>query len=135
MTKPIVIVGAGGFGREALDIIEAVNAIELTWDFLGFLDDGNPDNALLARRGAQHLGPSDALGDIDAEYVIGIGSGEVRARIDELATSVGRRSITLMHPSATVGSDVELGEGTIICSQVSITTHVTLCLLYTSRCV
>lgn len=127
VTAPIVIVGAGGFGREVLDVIEAVNVLEPTWNFLGFLDDGSPDEELLARRRAEHLGPSAGLADIDAHYVIGVGSGEVRARIDTLAAEVGRRPATLVHPSATIGSDVELGEGSIVCAQASITTHVTLC--------
>jgi sugar O-acyltransferase (sialic acid O-acetyltransferase NeuD family) len=126
MSTPIVIVGAGGFGRELLDVIEAVNVLQPTWDFLGFLDDKDPDEDLLGRRGAKHLGSSEELANLDADYVIGIGSGEVRNRIDALATSAGRRPATLVHPSATVGSDVELGEGTVVCGQVSITTHVRL---------
>jgi hypothetical protein len=110
MTDPIVIVGAGGFGREVLDVIEALNATRPTWDFLGFLDDGAPDEDLLHRRQAKVLGPSGALADIDAHYVIGIGSGEVRIRIDALAASFGRKAAILVHPWANVGSDTELGE-------------------------
>lgn len=126
MTTPIVIVGAGGFGREVLDVIEAVNHLQATWDFLGFLDDGEPDQALLRRRGAKHLGPSDRLADIDAHYVIGIASSEVRTRIDARATTLGRRAATLVHPSVTIGSDVTIAEGSVVCGQASITTHVRL---------
>ena len=38
--RDLVIVGAGGHGRETLDIVEAINADALTWNFLGFVDDG-----------------------------------------------------------------------------------------------
>lgn len=124
--SPIVIVGAGGFGREVLDIVEAENSVEERWDFLGFLDDGTPDSGLLERRGAKLLGPTEALGDVDARYVIGIGSGSARRRIDGLATALGREPATLVHPSATFGSDVELGPGCIVCAQVGVTTHIRL---------
>jgi len=124
MTDPIIILGAGGFGREVLDVIEAVNSVQPTWRFLGFLDDGDPDEGLLMRRGTRLLGPTDMLGEIDAQFVIGIGSGPARARLDVLAASLGRRSATLVHPSATFGSDVEVGEGSVICAHVSFTTHI-----------
>ena len=35
--SPIVIVGAGGHGRETLNIVDALDA---DWEFLGFIDDG-----------------------------------------------------------------------------------------------
>jgi sugar O-acyltransferase (sialic acid O-acetyltransferase NeuD family) len=124
MTDSIVILGAGGFGREVLDVIEAVNSVQPTWNFLGFLDDGSPDEGVLTRRGTKLLGPTDMLGEIDAQFVIGIGSGSARARLDVLAASVGRKSATLVHPSATFGSDIEVGEGSIICAHVSLTTHI-----------
>jgi sugar O-acyltransferase (sialic acid O-acetyltransferase NeuD family) len=121
-----VIVGAGGFGREVLDIIEAVNNVEPTWDFLGYLDDGEPAQGLLARREVKHLGPSGMLASIEADYVIGIASADARARIDALATSVGRSPAILVHPSAVIGSDVEIMSGSIVCAHVSISTHVRL---------
>ena len=38
--RELVIVGGGGHGRETLDIVEAINAVEPTWAFAGFVDDG-----------------------------------------------------------------------------------------------
>ena len=29
--KDLVIIGAGGFGREVLDVVEAINAEKATW--------------------------------------------------------------------------------------------------------
>ena len=34
----IVIVGAGGFGREILDTIKYINRIEQTYEIVGFID-------------------------------------------------------------------------------------------------
>ena len=52
-----MIVGAGGHGREVLDIIEAIGGFEV----LGFVDDGAPDVSLLTDRGHELLGGTDAL--------------------------------------------------------------------------
>jgi hypothetical protein len=51
----LVIVGAGGHGRETLDVVEAINDRSQRWRFLGFIDDGTVDAERLARRGAPHL--------------------------------------------------------------------------------
>lgn len=124
--KALVIVGAGGHGREALDIVEALNEESPTWDVLGFLDDGLTDDGLLRRRNTRLLGPVKELKAIDAAYVIGIGSGAARARIAELAGSAGRPAATIVHPAATIGGDVELGDGVVIAAGARVTTHVRL---------
>src|SRR5712692_9752308 len=95
---PLVIVGAGGHGREVLDVVEAINSRSPTFMFLGFLDDNPPDEATLDRRNARILGTTDNLAKLDAEYLIGIGSAEARRRIDGLATSYGRRAAIAIHP-------------------------------------
>ena len=47
---PLVIVGAGGHGRETLDIVEAINEQTHVWHFLGFVDDGPVVQDRLDRR-------------------------------------------------------------------------------------
>ena len=44
--KDIIIVGAGGSGREVLDTIKYINRYEKTWKIKGFIDDN-----LLALKG------------------------------------------------------------------------------------
>ena len=39
MVRDIMIVGAGGWGREAAWTLERINAREMTWNILGFADD------------------------------------------------------------------------------------------------
>ena len=41
--KNIVIVGAGGVGREVSLIIQQINMLEPTWNLIGYIDD-NPEN-------------------------------------------------------------------------------------------
>lgn len=117
---PIVIVGAGGFGREVLDIIEAINgsqAKRARWDFVGFLDDGDPDT----RGRGPVIGPVAALRDLSARYVVAIGDPATRQHISGATT---REAAILVHPAATVGPDVVLGSGTVVAAGVRITNHV-----------
>jgi len=122
----LVIIGAGGFGREALDLVKDINAAAPTFDFLGFLDDGDVPIHLLRRLEAPLLGRSSILADLAASYVIAIGKAEPRRRIAAMASSWGRTAATLRHPSATIGSDVQVGEGVVIAAGVRLTTHIVL---------
>ena len=121
---PIVVVGAGGHGREVLDVIEACNTVEETWLFLGFIDDGDPARDRLERRRAEYLGGLDILSNRHGTYVIGIGDGPTRQRIDACATAVGLKPARLVHPQASIGSDVLFGPGTVVTAGVRVTTNI-----------
>ncbi|MGB9344656.1 MAG: hypothetical protein WCA90_01360, partial [Ilumatobacteraceae bacterium] len=112
----LVVVGAGGFGREVLDVVEAMNVGGAGIAVEGFVDDGDASVPLLTRRGARYLGAIERLvvgGHVtpDTGYVIGIGSGGVRRDLDATLSTAGRRALVLIHPMATVGGDCRLGEG------------------------
>lgn len=127
MPEQIVVIGAGGHGRELLDVIKAINTDTdaPTWDFLGFVDDGEPSRDLLGRLGASVLGDRDALfGLAGVHFALGLGSPTSRRRMDETACAAGLRPATLVHPRASLGSDVELAPGAVVCSHVTVTTHV-----------
>lgn len=131
-TEPIIIVGAGGFGRETADGVKAVNAAagRPHWRLEGVADDA-PTNVNLERqgvRGIPYLGTVDQI--IAARerpaYVIGIGSPWVRKTIANKLDLVGFTAAKIVHPSATVGSETRVGEGTVILAGVRITTKITL---------
>ena len=125
--RSLVIVGAGGFGREAWTIAKACKDGSAFWepfDLLGFLDDGSPDLAALERIGAPFLGPTTLLETLDAHYVIAIGDPGVRSRIDAQIEKTGRRAAILVHPSANIGDDVELSPGCVVAQNSDITTNV-----------
>lgn len=121
-----MVVGAGGHGRELLDVVEAINAVNPTWRVLGMLDDGDPPRNRLRRRRAVLLGGLGHLIDLDADYVIGVGDSEARARVDDAASATGHRAAVLVHPSATVGADVSLAPGVVLAAGVRVTTNVRL---------
>ena len=123
---PVVIVGAGGFGREVLDIIEAMNAAGTQLEFAGFIDDGEVRSDLLERRGAILIGSTQTLSQLDLAYVIGIGNGKVRESIDGFLSNSGCLAARLVHPAATVGGDVRLSEGVILAAGSRVTTNIAL---------
>lgn len=129
MTNTIVIVGCGGMGREVHDVIDAINAVRPTWHLLGYIDDAptEENRRLVERRGSTVIGGLTHLQDIAHGHVsIGIGNGATRRSIDERLQTWGWKSAVLVHPSATVGADVRLGEGTVICAGARLTTNITL---------
>lgn len=132
MGKPILVVGAGGFARGTLDVIEAINVYADTpiWEVLGVVDD-NPslDNReRLSRRGVNILGSiKDALvWKNPTNYVVGIGNPPLRRAIVSRLDEADWRAATLIHPLATVGSDCRIGTGTVIYPGARINTNVDL---------
>lgn len=121
---PLVVIGAGGFGREVLQLVRDINSARPTFDLIGLLDDGDVNVPLLARLGVPHLGPSSHLAEVDATYVVAIAAAEPRRRIDRLARSLGRQAAILVHPQASVGRDVVLGEGAIVAAGARLTTNI-----------
>lgn len=117
---PLVIVGAGGHGRDVLDAAEAGGR----YDVLGLVDDGAVDEDLLARRQASFLGPVAMLQRLDAAYVLAVGSGSLRRRLDDRLGAWGRSAGFVVHPSATFGADVVVHPGLVALAGARITNHV-----------
>jgi sugar O-acyltransferase (sialic acid O-acetyltransferase NeuD family) len=128
--RRVVIIGAGGFGRETLDVLTAQEQArpggEARRRFLGFLDDGSPDADLLARLGAAHLGPVAHLASLEgATYLIGVGDPGRRQALDRKATELGAEPASAVHPDAT-WADVELGPGAVVTAGVRLTNNIRL---------
>lgn len=134
-SRPLVVVGAGGHAREVLDIVDACNAAALAdggvapWSCVGVVADGHADLDLLDRRGVALLGPVASASAVVGErgsFVVGIGDGAVRRRLDEQLTAAGLRAAVLVHPSVTTGADVELAPGVVVAAGARLTTNVRL---------
>ncbi len=129
-SERLIIVGAGGFGREVLDIVEAINAAGASIELIGCLDDSDTTVHLLERRNVAHLGDIENFtrGQTPGEirYVIGIGAGAVRRRLDQQLGAAGLVPATLIHPMATVGGDNRIADGCILAAGARVTTNITL---------
>jgi sugar O-acyltransferase (sialic acid O-acetyltransferase NeuD family) len=124
--RPLVLVGAGGLGREAL----AVARSGTSWCVTGFVDDG-PDLAETVVDGVPVLGPISHLTDrsVPGHAVICTGRpGNTRSRvvIDERLSAAGVPFGTLVHPSASLAPGTRLGPGAVILAQVVTTTALTI---------
>lgn len=126
----VVVIGASGFGRETLDVLEAMIQAGHDVTIVGVADDAPSElnRERLADRGVVHLGPvADALaGDRSWRFVIGIGSPSVRSRIATLLEDAGREPFTAVHPNAALGARTEVGGGSVICAGVTVSTNVRL---------
>ena len=63
--KPIVIVGAGGMGRDTQWLLERINEEEPTYEILGYIDDGIQQGSIID--GYPILGGMKYLEEYDKE--------------------------------------------------------------------
>lgn len=123
--EKIVIVGAGGFGREVKMLIDQINLKERKYEFLGFYDDGFENGTTINNN--QVLGSIEDLANTSQELnvVVAIGSPEIKRKIVEKLTSTTIKFPTLIHPSVLIGDEfVSIGNGCIICAGTIITCNV-----------
>jgi sugar O-acyltransferase (sialic acid O-acetyltransferase NeuD family) len=124
----IVILGAGGFGREVLDIIIAQNKVSKRWKMLGFVDE-NRELKGKVLNGYPVLGSFDWFSKIDLKeirVVCAIGDNISKKKVVEKAKGVGLRFANVVHPSVIMTEFVTLGEGVIICAGCILTNQITI---------
>lgn len=110
------IAGAGGVGREALDVALAAGT-----DVAGFLDDrlaGGEVRGLPVRR------PTEL--PAGAPYLVGIADPAVRARLAALLDAAGGTPATLVHPRAIIGPETTLAPGCLVMGGAHVSSSVTL---------
>jgi sugar O-acyltransferase (sialic acid O-acetyltransferase NeuD family) len=122
----VAVVGAGGLGREVLDVIEAANRVSPVLRFVGFVDDAPTHPERLAARGATLLSGLDDPALEGAGFLVGIGDPDARRRVDERARACGLWAAGVRHPSATFGAVNVIGEGFVACAHASVTTTVSI---------
>lgn len=125
--KDIIIVGAGGFGREVAWLIERINQNKPEWNLLGFIDDDLSKIGLSVIDGHTVLGNVDFLTDYKQpiSVVCSIAAPSVRKRIIQYCKTNPNTSFpTLIAPSVITGKNINVGEGCIICANTIVTIDV-----------
>jgi sugar O-acyltransferase (sialic acid O-acetyltransferase NeuD family) len=114
VSTPLVIVGAGGLGRETATVVADSNAAAGDWRLIGFVDDDE------ASHGKEFLGVS-VIGDTDwllnqgdIRYAIAIGSSRIRRSVGERLQDSDLVPATLIHPTVVVHPSHQIGNGVII---------------------
>lgn len=132
MIEPLVVIGAGGFGRETLGVVDAINdaGSQPRFELLGVLDDDPSELNMsrLAALGVRHLGTIAEWLEADARalFAVGVGSPTTRDSIARRFEERGHRAATLIDPRAHIGRASSAGSGSVVCAGVEISTNVTL---------
>lgn len=120
--QKVVIVGAGGLGRE---LFAYLSAEPDRFEVLGFIDD-SPEDPL---EGYDY--PVGVLSSIsayqpreDEQLLLAIMSPKAKARVTGQLKEKGGRFLTYIHPSAFIGHNVCLGEGVVIAPHCILTADI-----------
>ncbi|MCD8103941.1 MAG: acetyltransferase [Lachnospiraceae bacterium] len=109
----LAIYGAGGLGREVLELAIAVEKKSPRWEGIVFLDDRD----LGAVRGRRVVSfgsfrrefPKDSV-----EIAIAVGEPFTRKKLREMVKEAGYSMAVLVHPAAQVAADCTLMEGAVV---------------------
>lgn len=115
MKNKLIIIGASGHGKVVADIAIKMNK----WLSIAFLDD---DQTIKTSMGLEVIGTTaDAFTYKDeADFFVAIGSNATREKIQEKLITEGLNVVSLIHPSAVIGTDVVIGIGTVVMAGVVI---------------
>ena len=124
--EKVAIIGAGGFGREVLDIFIAENKVSKKWEVLGFVDE-NP------KLHGQILNEYPVLGSFawfkmnnsrEIKVVVAIGDNKMRKRVVDKVKDQGLTFCNIVHPAVIMTPFVSMGEGVIITAWVILTNQI-----------
>ncbi len=123
MTRKIMIVCAGGMGREAAWTLERINQKEPTWEIIGFADD-DPAKASGSIDGYPLLGSVEKASHDhpDAAVFLAIGDNAIREKLYRLLR--GHDFPVIIDPSADVAPTVDLRHGVFIGPQAVVSAGV-----------
>jgi sugar O-acyltransferase (sialic acid O-acetyltransferase NeuD family) len=124
--KKMLIVGAGGFGRELLAWTLAIQSQQNEWQVSGFLDAN-----LSALDSFDYEYPIVGTPDtftIEPDFVFACGLGDpaIKLAVCRQMLSRGAQFVTLVHPTAVIGLNSKIGIGCILCPGAIVTSDVIL---------
>jgi len=121
--KDIVIIGAGGFGREVAWLIEDINKVNREWNIIGFVDDNEKIKGTKIN-GYEVIGNVEWLRDKELYIICAIGDTVVKKGIIQKFNESKCKFPRLIHPSAIYSNTVKIGEGSVICAGVIVTVNI-----------
>lgn len=122
--QKLIIIGAGGHGKEVAWSVAEINAREPRFELLGFCDDGLAPGTVVL--GLPVLGPVEAVAAVrgsEIGYICAVGKNKVRPRLVERAAAAGWRPVSVVNPSAVVSPDAEIGPGTFLAPGTYVGPH------------
>jgi len=124
--EPVVIIGAGGFAREVLDVIDAINQQEPRYEVLGYIVDpqfGSPGELVNEK---PILGGFDWLlkRSKDVLAICGVGPSHHRYRLVKRAEEIEVRFFSVIHPTAVLTRWIQIGDGVVITAGCILTNQI-----------
>ncbi len=123
--KDIVIIGAGGLGREVAQLIKDINQDKKTWNLLGFIDETVEKHGRVINDTAV-LGSFDWLEKENRKNlwaVCALGNPRDKYKLLKRALPVSINYATLIHPDARINKYSEVGFDCIICCNTFISVN------------
>ena len=123
--KKLLIVGAGGFGREMYAWAAQHPDCGQVWTLAGFLD----DNVEALQPFGSFAPVLPAAGHQPASenvYLCGLGLPLVKEKVISPLLKAGAEFITFVHPTALVGARVSLGQGVVLCPGAILSADITV---------
>lgn len=122
----IIIVGAGGFGRELLEIIKEILQHENKWRIKGFIDDNlnaldnyECDYSVIGRI-------SDWKPAANEVFTCSIAHPQTKERVVAFLKERGAVFTQVIHPKVRLGSFNRIGEGVIIAHGAGLTVNINI---------
>ncbi len=111
--RDLVIIGAGGFGREVLQYARDAQSSAWPYRVLGFLND---DPAALEGFSVdvEVLGPVDSPEFLRGDCVIALGDPTSRRHFAEAVRGAGGRLVSVIHPSVYVAGSATVSAGCVV---------------------
>lgn len=125
--KKIVIIGAGGFGREVQWLIERINEKNPAWQIEGYLDDGIVRGTEI--NGYLVLGGTDTLQEFKSSMAVvcAVAAAKTRKEIISRVKEMGNFEFpNLIDPDVQMPRQISIGEGNVICAGNILTVNISI---------
>jgi sugar O-acyltransferase (sialic acid O-acetyltransferase NeuD family) len=127
--SPLLLIGAGGFARETIELVRAVNHEAPTWDLVGLLDD-DPELRENRVHDVPILGHSATASEHPEALVAACVASPVdplrRLRLTARLDLPLERYATLIHPRAVIAETAAIGPGSVVHANAVLTSDVHL---------
>ncbi|MGH1433677.1 MAG: acetyltransferase [Lewinella sp.] len=124
--QDLIIIGAGGFGREVLQWAKHVNNAEQRWKIKGFIDDNlqalegiECDYQVLGAIQSWRVSPNEV-------FVCAIAKPALKQSITTSLLARGAVFANLVHPTAIIGDFCKIGKGLIVTPNAKVSPNVTI---------
>lgn len=124
--KHLLIIGAGGFGREVYNMLPDSIGYGTDFRVKGFLDDKT--DALQGMEGypqiidsVEHYVPQE-----DDVFICALGDAHRKRHCAEIILGKGGKFINIIHNTASIGRNTQIGLGCIITDNVGISCDITI---------